>query len=248
MQLIKACIQWYTMRRVGATTAIAWLLLSPKLPPPAVFPMLPAYPFQCICSDYVHYKEINYLVIVDRYSNWPIVERAHEGAACFGISLCRVFDTYGIGDKLSSDGGPQFTSKASRNFLNDWDVNHRFSPVAFPHSNCHVKIGIKLWKGLSLTIPDLYWGTEHALTQYREPNTPNKDTKLSSVMCVFDRPIRDFISIIPSKYKPHDTWAGTLPAQEEALRNRRTRTVEQWSEHTEGLPALKVGDSVRIQH
>ena len=40
-----------------------------------------SYPFQCICSDYFHYKGHNYLIIVDRYSNWPIVERATDGAS-----------------------------------------------------------------------------------------------------------------------------------------------------------------------
>ena len=43
-------------------------------------PTLPEYPFQCICADYFYYQGHTYLVIVDRYSNWPIVERAEEGA------------------------------------------------------------------------------------------------------------------------------------------------------------------------
>lgn len=38
------------------------------------FPTSPAYPFQCICADFFHYKETNYLVIVDLFSNWPIVK------------------------------------------------------------------------------------------------------------------------------------------------------------------------------
>lgn len=47
---------------------------------PPTPPTLAEYPFQCICADYCHYKGCNYLVIVDRYSNWPIVERAKDGA------------------------------------------------------------------------------------------------------------------------------------------------------------------------
>ena len=43
-------------------------LPSPTIPP--------AHPFQCICADFFHHKGVNYLVVVDRYSNWPIVERA----------------------------------------------------------------------------------------------------------------------------------------------------------------------------
>ena len=67
-------------------------------------------------------------------------------------------------------------------------------------------------------------------------------------MCLFGRPIKDFIPILPGRYKPHDTWRQTLAAREEALRNRHMKTHERWSEHTKQLPPLRVGDFVRIQN
>ena len=67
-------------------------------------------------------------------------------------------------------------------------------------------------------------------------------------MCVFGRPIRDFIPILPGRYQPHNTWQETLAAREEALRNRHMRAAERWSEHTRRLPPLVVGDHVRIQN
>ena len=73
----------------------------------------PVYPFQCICADYIHYKGTSYLVIVDRYSNWPICERPSEGASGLINALRRHFSTFGIAEELSSDGGPQFTSTSS---------------------------------------------------------------------------------------------------------------------------------------
>ena len=54
-------------------------LSQPNAPP---LPLTQAaYPFQCICADYFHYKGINYLVIVDRYSNWLIVEKTKVGSS-----------------------------------------------------------------------------------------------------------------------------------------------------------------------
>ena len=47
---------------------------------PPTPPIPPEYPFQCICADYFHHQGHTYLVIVDRYSNWPIVERSQDGA------------------------------------------------------------------------------------------------------------------------------------------------------------------------
>ena len=86
---------------------------------PPTPPTLPAYPFQCICADYFHYKGHTYLLIVDRYSNWPIVERDKDGATGLIKTLRRTFATYGIPDELSSDGGPEFIAQATRTFLHE---------------------------------------------------------------------------------------------------------------------------------
>ena len=42
---------------------------NPGAPPTPL--ISPEYPFQCICADFFHHRDHNYLVIVDRYSNWP---------------------------------------------------------------------------------------------------------------------------------------------------------------------------------
>ena len=65
---------------------------------------------------------------MDRYSNWPIVERAPNGAAGLVTCLRRVFVTFCILDELSSDGGPEFTSGTTRQFLKDCLSSH-LSPL-----------------------------------------------------------------------------------------------------------------------
>lgn len=226
--------------------------IAPSNPSAPPTPLLsPAYPFQCVCADFFHYKGCNYLVIVDRYSNWPIVERSTQGATGLISCLRQIFVTFGIPDELASDGGPEFTAVTTRRFLQDWGIHHRLSSVAYPHSNCRAEVAVKSVKRLimSNTSPTGALDTDtfqRAMLQYR--NTPDRDTKLSPAMCVFGRPIQDFIPIVPGKYTPHNTWRETLAAREDALRNRHMRGAERWSEHTKQLLPLAVSDHVRIQN
>ena len=88
----------------------------------------------------------NYLVAVDRYSNWPIVEKAKDGAKGLMDSLRQTFSTFGIPDEISSDGGKEFVAEVTQIFLRNWGTYHRKSSVAFPHSNSPAKVGVKTVK------------------------------------------------------------------------------------------------------
>ena len=52
---------------------------SNPMQPPEEPPRLDL-PFQLICSDYFSHGGNDYVVIVDRYTNWPIAFKAQSGA------------------------------------------------------------------------------------------------------------------------------------------------------------------------
>ena len=191
------------------------------------------------------------LISVDRYSNWPIVQRAHEGSKGLVNSLRRDFVTYGIPDELSSDGGPEYVAKYTEDFLKSWGVRHRISSVALPHSNCRAKIAVKTVKRMIIgnTSPNGELDTDafqRAMLTYR--NTPDPETRISPAMCIFGRPTRSTIPILPGRYQPHPTWQDALQKREDALRVRHFKIAERLSRGTRLVPPLQVGDHVRLQN
>ena len=80
--------------------------------------ILPDYRFQMISSDYFTNNNKEYVVIVDRYSNWSMVYRSESGAEVFIKRLPEILVTFGIPEELTSDGGQQYTAGKTQDFLN----------------------------------------------------------------------------------------------------------------------------------
>ena len=231
-------------------TACNRMAPSQRNPPPTP-PIRPVCPFQAICADYFSYSGHHYLVAVDRYSNWPIVEENAGGSKGRIAALLRVFVTFGIAEELSSDGGPEFMAGATETFLRNWGVHHRVRSVAHPHSNCRAELDVKTVKRVLVgnTGPGGSLNTDafqRAMLAYR--NIPDPMSRVSPAEIIFGRRIRDFIPAPPGQYLPHWTWRETLEAREDALCVRHMRAHERLSEHTRVLPPLVIGNCVRLQN
>ena len=144
---------------------------------------------------------------MDRYSGWPYVCQLTGASPALVKKLREFFLTYGIAEELVSDGGPEFMTAFTQQFLRDWGVAHRLSSVAYPHSNTRAEIGVKSAKRMimentgpqgDVDIPAF----QRAMLTYR--NTPTPLDKRSPAEIVFGRQIRDFVPVMPGKYEPCD--------------------------------------------
>ena len=112
----------------------------------------------------------------------------------------------GIPESITSDGGPEFASHTTRDFLSSWCVHHRTSSAYNPHANCWAETAVKTTKrmiagntGPGGTLSDDF---HLALLQYRK-RTKLRTTGMSPAQCLFGRATRDLLPGLPDTYRPH---------------------------------------------
>ncbi len=222
---------------------------------------IPSTPFEKIVGDFFEFEGHHYLVVADRLSGWSEVFKSKPGTPQSGadglISCLRnCFSCYGVPTELASDGGPEFVSHKTEEFLVNWGVEHRLSSAYHPQSNGRAEVAVKTVKRLlkSNTGPNGSLNNDNflrALLQLR--NTPDPDCNLSPAQVMFGRPLRDAFSFTNRLEKfsnPHirPTWRDAWKDKEAALRQRFHRSSESLKEHARPLPPLVVGDRCYIQN
>ena len=118
----------------------------PLHPPPA-----PVYPFEQVVADYFTLHGHDYLVYADRYTGWVTVSKAPTSgntATALTRELRTAFSLYGAPMELATDGGPQFASHTTQQFLRNWGVKWRVSSAYNPQSNGRAELAVKTAKRL----------------------------------------------------------------------------------------------------
>ena len=231
-----------------------------KLPPTA--PEMPTTPFEMIAADYFDLVAKHFLVVADRLSGWTEVVQTRIPSVSSGSKgLCdalrKIFVTFGVPEEISTDGGPEFTSSETEEFLQRWGVRHRISSAYCPQSNGRAEVAVRVIKRLLEENMDKNGNLNNdqvarALLQQR--NTPDKDCGLSPAQVLFGRQLRDTLptlnkSVMIFENKDicnqwHEAWA----AKEDAIRVRLVRSCENLEPGSRELVALKEGDKVLVQN
>ena len=182
-------------------------------------------------------------MIVDRFTNWPLVFESSNGAVGLVNHLRQIFATFGAPEELATDGGMPYTSATTQAFLEQWGFSHRLTSVANPHANARAEIAVKQVKRI-MTDNTSATGSldedafQKAILSYR--NTPDPATGVSPAMMLFGRQVRDAIPAVIGNYIPHQTWTDLQDHREKALRKRMVLEHEKWSAHTRPLPPSRL--------
>ena len=214
----------------------------------------PDYPFQLVAADHFTLAGINYLVIVDRFSGWAVVERCGEtvgNARGLLKTLRGYFATYGVPEELATDGGTVFMAGQVQDFLRRFQVHHRVSSAHNPHSNQRAELGVKTMKRLCRDNV----GRDGTLDNDRivrgllaHRNTPDPDTGRSPAEVLYGRTLREFLPVAVGTLKPCDRWRLLREDREKALAKRAVKTTERLEMNTKQLAPLVMGDTVRLQN
>ena len=205
-----------------------------------------------VASDYFSLGGLNYLVLVDRYSNWPTVYLDKEGGAKELIRRVKEYmGTFGVMSDIASDGGSEYTSNEFREMCKVYGIYQRISSVSFPHSNQKAEGCVKLCKRIIRDNigPSGNLNTDAFLaTLLNFRNTPDRDTHLSPAQVIFGRQIRDFLPIKPGNLELHPEWRLTLEQREQALSRRHSRRRHDLLEYMRHQEPLKQGETVMVQN
>ncbi|PIK46814.1 hypothetical protein BSL78_16313 [Apostichopus japonicus] len=96
----------------------------------------PTTVWQRLHIDFAELDSQHLFISVDSYSKWVEAIPMYQTTTTKTIEVLRtIFASYGLPEEIVSDNGPQFTSEAFRNFMNNNGIKHSRVPPYHPASN-----------------------------------------------------------------------------------------------------------------
>ena len=212
----------------------------------------PKYPFQYICMDAFQMRGQNYLAAVDKFSGWILIYHCKTNitSAIIVAKLRKIFEAYGVAEKLYTDGGLLFKPYQVESFLKRWRVEHIMSSAFYPQGNGRAELAVKTAKrilqentGLGGTLD--HDKTARALLQYR--NTPIKTIGYSPAQLLFNRDLRDSLPAIPTRLRLNRQWILSADQRERRFEERNRIISSRYNRSTKLLEILPEGSNVQIQ-
>ena len=143
--------------------------------------------------DVFHCQGLDYLIMVDRYSGYPMLACLNrlDTASIIAI-LEKLFTEYGVAKLITSDGARQFTGAPFKEFCKKWSIRHEISSAYSPQSNGLAEAGVKNLKNLLLKFKGGLKNSDFRISLLHWRNTPRQD-RLSPAEMFFKRKVRTLL-------------------------------------------------------
>ncbi|XP_043212315.1 uncharacterized protein K02A2.6-like [Amphibalanus amphitrite] len=246
-------VYWPGLNQQVHETVTACSACRKYLPTQQKEPMLsdpePSRVFETMSADFFSHAGKSWLVIADRLSGWPIaVSIDGEPTSRILVSHLReVFAVYGVPNQLKTDGGPQFTARHTRTFLERWGVTHTISSLHYPQSNGHAEAAVKAVKRLvqKCSVSGRLDLEEFSQAMLKLRNTPREDGR-SPAEVLFGHPLRTMVPMHHSAFACK--WQQAADECDKRAHTRREAARERYDAAARPLPSLKIGSNVAIQN
>ena len=207
---------------------------------------LPSRIFEDVSSDIFTVSGRDFLVCVDRLSNWPVIFQFPRGdTTSRHVIQClrEVFVTLGVPMRLWTDGGPQYRSREVAAFLKRWGVAHVFSTPYYAQFNGHAEAAVKTVKHLiAQTTSNGCVDDERlhrGLLELR--NTPGASGR-SPAQIVFSHPIRSWVPAHRNAFSSE--WQRRAEECDAKAAEDRLQRDQHYNDSAHTLAPLKIGANV----
>ena len=195
-------------------------------------------PWSVVGSDLFHWNNVDYILVVDYFSSFPIIRKLRSTTSTSIInSLRSIFAEYGLPETFISDNGTQYTSDEFAQFVENYGFFHTTSSPHYHQSNGKSERFVDVMKQtLTKTLEsqqDVHLALLCVRTTPLGPNLP------SPAELLFGRKLKSNLPCVNLAERDDDL--------RRALRELRTKHIPLYDSHSRSLPELTPGQSVRVQ-
>ncbi|PFX22499.1 Receptor-type tyrosine-protein phosphatase F [Stylophora pistillata] len=189
---------------------------------------IPSRPWERVSADLFQLNGSTYLVLVDHYSDYIVLEPLKNTSAVAVIrALKRNFARHGIPDECVTDNGPQFVSHEYARFAREYGFTSIRSSPYLSRGNGKAESAVKIAKNIlkKSRFEDPYL----ALLAYR--NTSQQGYQYSPAQRLMSRKLRDIIPTAASQLFPQAALGQVTMRN---IKERRARSKAHYDKRASG--------------
>lgn len=200
----------------------------------------PERAWQYVASDLFETGGKQFLLIVDRYTKFPILEELPSPATSKTVAdkMKTYTAIFGRPEEIMTDNGPHYAGQAFKNFAEEWNIKHITSSPHYPQSNGFIERHVRTIKAAVKKCMEGKQDVQKALLNIRA--TPIDGMLPSPAELMFGKAIS---TLLPSRAKPGK------PEHRKQLEKRNTAMKQQHDKNAKkSLPPMHPGQQVLVRN